>query len=64
MAQTVCIVLSPSDRERLLAIASDRNRQRKHVERAQIVLASAEHRADVRSDVEYSHKRRLIHYSQ
>ncbi len=34
--------LRPVDRERLLAIASDRGRQRKHAERAQIVLASAE----------------------
>src|ERR1700712_77130 len=43
MAQTVSI-LSPAsaDRERLLAIIADRNRARKHVERAQIVLSSAE----------------------
>jgi hypothetical protein len=39
MAQTVCIILCPADRECLVAIASDRNRQRKHVERAQVVLA-------------------------
>jgi transposase len=42
MAQTVCIIVSPADRERLRAIAADSNKQRKHVERAQIVLASAE----------------------
>src|SRR5215467_2725697 len=41
MAQTVCVLLSTSDRKRLEAIASDRNLPRKHVERAQIVLASA-----------------------
>jgi transposase len=44
MAQTVCIIVSPSDRERLLAIAADRNRQRKHLERAQVVLTSADRR--------------------
>src|SRR5262249_31096494 len=38
MAQTVCVVLSTVERERLVAIAADR----KHVERARIVLASAE----------------------
>jgi transposase len=40
MAQTVCVILSPWDRKRLEAIASDRRRQRKHVERARVVLAS------------------------
>ena len=40
MAQTVCVVVSASDRARLEAIASDRNRQRKHIERARVVLAS------------------------
>lgn len=44
MAQTVCILLSPPDRDRLLAVISDRNRLHKHVERAHIVLASAGHR--------------------
>src|SRR5690349_4361758 len=44
MAQTVCILLRSADRDRLLAVTSDRNRPRKHVERAQIVLASAEPR--------------------
>ena len=42
MAQTVCVIVSAADRERLQAIVSDRNRPRKHVERARIVLASAE----------------------
>ena len=42
MAQTVCILLRPADRRRLTAIASDRNRQRKHIERARVILASAE----------------------
>ena len=41
MSQTVCVIVSASDRERLAAVASDRNRQRKHVERAEVVLASA-----------------------
>jgi transposase len=42
MAQTACVIVSASDRQRLQDIASDRNRPRKHVERAQIVLASTE----------------------
>src|ERR1700732_3673698 len=42
MAQTVCIILSASDRKRLTAIVTDLNRQHKHVERAQVILASAE----------------------
>ena len=42
MGQTVCVLLSASDRKRLEAIASDRNRPGKHVERAQVVLASAD----------------------
>ena len=41
MAQEVCVVLSAAEREELTAIAADRNRPRKHVERARIVLASA-----------------------
>jgi transposase len=40
MAQTVCVIVSASDRARLEAIASDRNRPQKHVERARVVLAS------------------------
>src|SRR6516165_4556859 len=42
MAQQVCVVLSTAERERLAAIAADRNRPRKHVERERIVLASAD----------------------
>jgi transposase len=42
MAQTVCVVLSGSDKTRLETIVADRNQQRKHVERARVVLASAE----------------------
>ena len=42
MAQTVCVVLSTVEREQLAAIAADRNRPRKHAERARIVLASAD----------------------
>jgi transposase len=42
MSQTVCVILSTSDRKRLEAIRLDRNRQRKHVERARVVLVSAE----------------------
>jgi transposase len=40
MAQTVCVIVSPADRTRLQAIVSDRNRPRKHIERARLVLAS------------------------
>ena len=42
MAQTVCVIVSAVDRERLQAIAGDGNQLRKHVDRARIVLASAE----------------------
>jgi transposase len=42
MAQTVCVVLSTVEREQLVAIAADRNRPRKHAERARLVLASAD----------------------
>jgi hypothetical protein len=42
MAQQVCVVLSIAERKQLAAIAADRNRPRKHVERARIVLASAD----------------------
>ncbi len=41
MAQTVCVIVSAPDRKRLEAITSDRNRQRKHAERARVVLTSA-----------------------
>src|SRR5690349_7236923 len=42
MAQTVCVIVSASHRERLEAIASDRNGLQKHAERAWVVLASAD----------------------
>ena len=42
MAQTVCVIVSAAPREQLAAIATDRNRPRKHVERARIVPASAD----------------------
>jgi transposase len=42
MAQQVCVVLSAAEREQLAVISADRNRPRKHIERAQIVLASAD----------------------
>ena len=42
MAQTVNVIVAAEDRERLLAIAGDRNRPLKHVQRARIVLLSAE----------------------
>ena len=41
MAQTVCVIVSASDKERLEAIVADRNWPQKHVERARVVLASA-----------------------
>ena len=44
MAQTVCVLLGTSDRNRLEAIASDRNQPRKYIERALVVLASVERR--------------------
>jgi transposase len=42
MAQTVNVIVSEEDRQRLAAIASDRSRPLKHVQRAQIILRSAE----------------------
>jgi hypothetical protein len=42
MAQTVCILLGEEDRRRLAAILGDRNRPQKHVQRARIVLLSAD----------------------
>jgi transposase len=41
MAQQVCVVLSTAEREQLAGIAGNRNRPRKYIERARIVLASA-----------------------
>jgi hypothetical protein len=45
MAQTVCVVVDGRERVRLVAIVDDRNRPRKHVERARIVLASADRKS-------------------
>src|SRR5580693_10028447 len=42
MAQTVCVLPPAEDRQRLLAIVADRNRSLKHVQRARIVLYSAD----------------------
>jgi len=42
MAQTVIVIVGPEDRARLSAIADDRNRPLKHVQRASIILLSAE----------------------
>ena len=42
MAQTVIPIITPADRERLAAIVKDRNRSQKHVQRARIILLSAE----------------------
>ena len=42
MAQTVCVIVSTSDRRWLQAIESDRNGLQKHAERARVVLASAQ----------------------
>ncbi len=42
MAQTVSPVVNSADRERLAAVLGDRNRPQKHVQRARIILLSAE----------------------
>jgi transposase len=42
MSQSVNVILAAEDRERLLTIARDRSRPLKHVQRARIVLLSAE----------------------
>jgi transposase len=42
MAQELCVVVSDEDRARLRAIIDDRNRPQKHVQRARIVLFSAD----------------------
>ena len=42
MAQTVCVIVGAGDRERLAVIVGDRSRPLKHVQRARIVLYSAE----------------------
>jgi transposase len=45
MAQRVCMVLNAAEGEQLAAIAADRNRPRKHIEPARMVLASADQRS-------------------
>jgi hypothetical protein len=42
MAQTVCVIVSAEDRARLAAIIGDRSRPLKHMQRARIVLQSAD----------------------
>ena len=42
MAQEICVVVSGEDRAHLEAIIGDRNRPLKHVQRARIILLSAE----------------------
>jgi transposase len=42
MAQTVCVLVGAGDRARLAGIVGDRSRPLKHVQRARIVLLSAE----------------------
>ncbi len=42
VAQNICSVVDDGDRRRLAAIAADRNRPRKRIQRARIVLLSAE----------------------
>jgi transposase len=42
MAQTVSVLLRAEDRARLAAIIGDRNRPQKHVQRARIILVSAD----------------------
>ena len=42
MAQTVCVLLDVEERARLAALIGDRNRPQKHVQRARIVLLSAD----------------------
>ena len=42
MAQELCVLVSDEDRAHLEAIIGDRNRPLKHVQRARIILLSAE----------------------
>ena len=42
MAQDVCVIVRAEDRARLAAVAGDRSRPLKHVQRARIVLFSAD----------------------
>ena len=60
MAQTVCVLLSTSDRSRLEAIASDRNQPRKYIERALAVLASVERRLVRRVATEVAVSRPMV----
>src|SRR5674476_469272 len=45
MAQTVSVIVGEEDRKQLAVIASDRARPLKHVQRADIILRSAERRS-------------------
>jgi len=42
MAQELCVIVSSEERARLTAVIADRNRARKHVDRARIILHSAD----------------------
>ncbi|MCH7692243.1 MAG: IS630 family transposase, partial [Proteobacteria bacterium] len=42
MAQDICVIVAAEDRARLAAVAGDRSRPLKHVQRARIVLFSAD----------------------
>ena len=42
MAQTACVIVNPEDVARLEAVVADRNRPLKHVQRARIILVSAQ----------------------
>ena len=42
MAQTVCVIVSTADRDRLQAIVGERNQPRKDMDRARFILACAE----------------------
>ena len=42
MAQELCVIVSAVDRARLVAIINDRNRPLKHIQRAHIILFSAQ----------------------
>jgi len=42
MAQTVCILLPAEDRARLAVVVGDRNRPQKHIQRARIIVLSAD----------------------
>jgi Homeodomain-like domain len=60
MEQTVCVIVSPSDRARLEAIASDRNRPQKDAERASVILGSMAHGAVQRVAAELGVSRPMI----